>query len=97
MQGKIDGQSIWERIPDNIKPLVIQRLQGKALTSPRRKVGRPKIQQPVIGKHRKAYSRWLRKEAYKILPDKPVTFDDDTGTSILNRWLKQEGYKLLLS
>ncbi len=95
--GKFEAERIWSLIPDNIKPIVLKKLEGKTLTAPRLKAGRPKIEAPLIGKHRKAYSRWLRKEAYTLLPDKLIRFDDDTETSILNRWLQKEGYKLVLS
>ena len=32
MDGKLDAERIWDKLPDNIKPLVQNRLLGKALT-----------------------------------------------------------------
>lgn len=93
---ELDSQDIWNQIPEDIKPIILKKLHGKALTSGRRKAGRPKVEQPLIGKHRVQYHRWLRKQAYKILPDSN-RLEGESETACLNRWLKSNGYKLLLN
>ncbi|MBN2075164.1 MAG: hypothetical protein JW762_06410 [Dehalococcoidales bacterium] len=93
--GKIEAETIWSKIPEDIKPIILKKLSGKALTSGKRKRGRPKVTQPLIGKHRKAYSRWLRKQAYQILPD-ANRMEGESETACLNRWLKAHGYKLIM-
>ena len=92
--GKIEAETIWSKIPSDIKPIILKKLSGKALTSGKRKVGKVKIQSPIIGKHRVAYSRWLRKQAYQILPDSN-RMEGESETACLNRWLKAHGYKLI--
>lgn len=92
--GKIDSETIWSKIPSDIKPIILKKLSGNALTSGKRKRGRPEVQQPLIGKHRKVYSRWLRKQAYQILPD-ANRMEGESETACLNRWLKANGYKLI--
>jgi hypothetical protein len=94
--GKIEAETIWSKIPDNIKPIILKKLSGKALTSGKRKRGRPKVEQPIIGKHREAYRHWLRKKAYQILPDSN-RMEGESETACLNRWLKSHGYKLILN
>jgi len=34
MNGKLDAERIWDKLPDSIKPLVYKRLIGKPLTKP---------------------------------------------------------------
>ncbi|MBU1067010.1 hypothetical protein KKE60_04455 [Patescibacteria group bacterium] len=97
VNGKMDADLLWSKLPEHIKPLVLKKLEGKALTAPSRKVGRPKVEQPMIGKHRVEYSRWLRKEAYKLLPEDTNRLEGESELSRLNRWLKSEGYKLVLA
>ena len=92
--GKIEAETLWSKIPDNIKPIILKKLSGKALTSGKRKRGRPKVEQPLIGKNREAYRRWLRKKAYQILPDSN-RMEGESETACLNRWLKANGYKLI--
>jgi hypothetical protein len=94
--GNIDSETLWSKIPSDIKPIILKKLSGKSLTSGKRKVGRPKVEQPLIGKHRVQYSRWLRKQAYQILPDSN-RMEGESETACLNRWLKSHGYKLILS
>ena len=36
MDGKLDAQSIWNQLPDSIKPIVQKRLEGKPLTNTER-------------------------------------------------------------
>jgi hypothetical protein len=36
MNGKLDAERIWDKLPENIKPIVYQRLIGKALTKSER-------------------------------------------------------------
>lgn len=94
--GKIEAETIWSKIPEDIKPIILKKLSGKALISGKRKRGRPKVEQPLIGKHRFAYHKWLRKKAYQILPD-ANRMEGESETACLNRWLKSNGYKLILS
>ena len=92
--GKIEAETIWSKIPEDIRPIILKKLSGKALTSGKRKRGRPKVEQPLIGKHSMYYRRWLRKQAYKILPDSN-RMEGESETACLNRWLKANGYKLI--
>ncbi len=36
MDGKLDAERLWDKLPDTIKPIITQRLIGKALTSSER-------------------------------------------------------------
>ncbi len=97
LNGEMDGARLWDKIPEHIKPIIETRLMGKAITAPKRKVGRPKVEEPLIGKHRVAFSRYLRKEAYKLLPENINQSEGESQLAMLNRWLKTEGYKLVLN
>lgn len=51
MNGKLDGERIWNALPDCIKPIIQSRLLGKALNAT----------------DRQRLSRWVRKDGYKLL------------------------------
>ena len=51
MDGKLDAERIWDKLPDYIKPLVMKRLIGKALTAT----------------ERKRMSRYVRADGYRLL------------------------------
>jgi len=65
---KLDAQSLWYRIPADIQQLVMKRLQGKPLGTPRnRKGGRPKQSQTLNNTERSRLNRWVKTEGYKLL------------------------------
>jgi len=51
MDGKLDAQRIWNKLPDSIKPLVSKRLLGYALTNYERNM----------------MSRYVRKQGYQLI------------------------------
>ena len=51
MDGKLDAQRIWEVLPDNIKPIVTNRLLGKALTH----------------QERNTLNYWVKSTGYQLL------------------------------
>jgi len=65
VDGKIEAERLWSKIPDNIKPLVLKRLEGKPLISERRR-GRPATGVILNDTERKRFSRWLKSDGYKL-------------------------------
>lgn len=51
MDGKVDAERIWHRLPDNIKTIVRQRLLGQALN----------------GSQRVTLHRWVKSSGYQLL------------------------------
>jgi len=51
MDGKLDGQAIWHKLPSNIKAIVSKRLIGKALNNT----------------ERSQLSRWIKAQGYQLL------------------------------
>jgi hypothetical protein len=51
MNGKLDAHIIWQALPDKIKPIVTNRLIGKALTNT----------------ERSTLNRWIKSTGYKLL------------------------------
>ena len=51
MNGKLDAERIWDKLPEPIKPLVYKRLIGKALTAT----------------ERKQMSRYIQADGYRLL------------------------------
>jgi hypothetical protein len=51
MDGKLDAHRIWESLPDNIKPIVIHRLLGQALTH----------------QERNTLNYWVKTKGYQLL------------------------------
>ena len=66
MDGKMDAELIWNNLPEDIKPLVLKRLQGKPLIGERHK-GRPKTDSALSTAERVRLNRWVHKEGYKLL------------------------------
>ena len=51
MNGKLDAERIWDKLPDTIKPIVQNRLLGKALTNT----------------ERSTLHRWIKASGYQLL------------------------------
>jgi hypothetical protein len=51
LDGKVDAERIWHKLPDNIKPIVTNRLLGKALTNT----------------ERSTLNRWVKNKGYQLL------------------------------
>lgn len=51
LDGKLDAERIWNKLPSHIKPLIQKRLLGKAL----------------ITRERVSLHRWVKSEGYKLL------------------------------
>jgi len=65
---KLDAQRLWNQIPEDIQKLVVKRLKGKPLGSPRkRKVGKPKSNVSLNNTERSRLNRWVNTEGYKLL------------------------------
>lgn len=65
---KLDAESLWEKIPQDIQKLVLKRLQGKPLGVPRkRKAGKPKSSGTLNNTERKRLNRWAKTEGCKLL------------------------------
>jgi len=65
MDGRLDAELMWQKIPPDIKPLILKRLEGKALVT-RYGRGRPKTDSALNDCERKRFNRWLHKEGYKL-------------------------------
>ena len=81
---------LWNQIPTNIKPLIAKRLAGQNLVAPR--IRREPVEEPLVGKHRKEYARFLRR-------GRPATgaILDNTERSQFNRWIHTHGASLILA
>ena len=81
---------LWNQLPANIKPLVAKRLAGKNLVAPR--IRREPVEEPLVGKHRKEYARFLRR-------GRPATgaILGNTERQRFSRWVRTEGKELLLA
>jgi len=65
---KLDAQSLWNRIPEDIQKLVLKRLQGKPLgTNRKRKAGKPKLDKALNNTERKRLNRWVQTKGYELL------------------------------
>jgi len=51
MDGKLDAERIWQKLPDYIKPIIQTRLLGKAVNQT----------------DRQRLNRWIKKEGYQLL------------------------------
>jgi hypothetical protein len=51
LDGKVDAERIWHKLPDNVKPIVRNRLLGKALTNT----------------ERSTLNRWIKSKGYQLL------------------------------
>lgn len=66
MISKLDTRRLWRQLPEDIKPLILKRLQGKPLGA-NRKVGKPKSSGTLSDTERKRLNRWVKAEGYKLL------------------------------
>ena len=66
MISKLDARRLWRQLPENIKPLILKRLQGKPLGT-NRKVGKPKSNGTISDTERKRLNRWVQSEGFKLL------------------------------
>jgi len=68
LDGKLDGERLWNKIPDNIKPLIEKRLMGKPLGAPRKSIGgRPKTDGALNNTERSRLNRWVKTKGYTLL------------------------------
>lgn len=65
VDGKIESERLWTQIPEDIKPLVLKRLEGKPLISERKR-GRPATGAVLNNTERSRFNRWLKSEGYKL-------------------------------
>lgn len=64
----LDTKRLWQRLPADIKPLILKRLQGKPLGAPRRrKAGKPKSSGTLNNTERQRLNRWVKTEGYKLI------------------------------
>lgn len=66
VDGKIEAERLWSKIPEDIKPLVLKRLEGKPLLSERKR-GRPNTGQVLNNAEKLRFGKWLKKEGYKLV------------------------------
>jgi len=65
---KLDAGRLWRQIPKDIQKLVIKRLKGKPLGSPRnRKAGRPKSSGSLDNTERQRLNRWAKANSHLLL------------------------------
>jgi len=67
MNGKLDAERIWDKLPEHIKPLIHKRLMGKPLLTGRRKRGNQATGEVLDSSERGILHRWIRAEGYKLL------------------------------
>lgn len=65
---RLDTKRLWQKLPAEIKPLILKRLQGKPLGSPRkRKAGKPKSSGALDNTERQRLNRWVKTEGHKLI------------------------------
>ena len=65
---KLDASRLWRQIPKDIKRLVVKRLKGKPLGSPRnRGKGRPKSTGSLGNTERQRLNRWTKANAHLLV------------------------------
>ena len=67
IDGKIDAELLWNKLPDNIKPLIEKRLQGQALTHSNGGRGRPRKHDTLGNTERSQLNRWLKSQGNTLL------------------------------
>ena len=67
MDGKLDAERIWDRLPEDIKPIVEKRLMGKPLTTVRNGKGRPPTDAALSNCERQRLNRYIKREGYQLL------------------------------
>ena len=67
IDGDLDGQALWAQLPEEVKELVLKRLQGKPLVSTRKR-GRPKLDAILNNTERSRLNRFAHSPAgHKLL------------------------------
>ena len=65
---KLDTRKLWQQIPKDIQKLVLKRLEGKPLGSPRKRgKGRPKSTGSLGNTERQRLNRWVKTEGFELL------------------------------
>ena len=65
---KLDARRLWRQLPRDIQRLVVKRLQGKPLGSPRnRGKGRPKSTGSLDNTERQRLNRWVKANSHILL------------------------------
>ena len=67
VDGELDAQRIWDKLPEDIKPLIMKRMMGKPLTVARHGRGRPKTDTALSNSERQRLNRYIKAEGYKLL------------------------------
>jgi hypothetical protein len=67
VDGELDAQRIWDKLPEDIKPIVEKRLMGKPLSTVRNGRGRPSTDTALSNCERQRLSRWIKREGYQLL------------------------------
>lgn len=67
IDGKIEAERIWNKLPEDIKPLIQKRLLGKPLSVPRNGRGRPQTDAALSSAERVRLNRWVHREGYRLL------------------------------
>lgn len=66
MDGKMDAERIWDKLPADIKPLIQKRLLGKPLSSERKR-GNQKTDSALSNTERQRLNRWIKADGFKLL------------------------------
>ena len=65
---KLDARHLWQQIPKDIQKLVVKRLRGRPLGSPRnRGKGRPKSSGSLDNTERQRLNRWTKANSHLLL------------------------------
>jgi hypothetical protein len=65
---KLDTGRLWRQLPKDIQRLVVKRLQGKPLGSPRKRgKGRPKSSGSLDNTERQRLNRWIKANSHILL------------------------------
>lgn len=65
---KLDARRLWQQIPKDIQKLVVKRLRGRPLGSPRKRgKGRPKSSGSLDNTERQRLNRWTKANSHLLL------------------------------
>jgi DNA-directed RNA polymerase specialized sigma24 family protein len=65
---KLDARRLWQQIPTDIQRLVVKRLRGRPLGSPRkRKAGRPASTGSLDNTERQRLNRWVKANSHLLV------------------------------
>lgn len=67
INGKMDAERIWDKLPEDIRPLVLKRLEGKPILAGNRKRGNQATGALLNNTERSRFNRWLKADGYKLL------------------------------